>query len=319
MSKILRRSFLEISRGYTTLDFGGKTLYVKHLSHADHVELEDIQDRFEKKARDSGAPTEKQQLEFLKKEGLWSEQDEKNIFDRKDYVRGLERGKKTMKYPSMLQKIDEDIQKENKLIFELEKKKIALVGLTVESYAAKLINDYYVIKSIFIDTDFKKPYLSVELFDDLDDIELQKLFDAYSSVMETCNDRNLKKLTMQDFYKSYYYLCEDDFFKFFGTPISKMTYFQVKLANYSKYYTQLMQKVKIENIPEHIRDDPDKLAEYIEAIDKGKKMINDKDSKGAVGMVGATAADIKAITGQEPTKAPTKPMNMQEMMKMHNR
>lgn len=318
-TKILRKTFLEVSQGYTPFFFDKKALYIKHLSHGDHVELEDIQDRFEKKARDSGLPTEAEQLEFIKKEKLWDPREDKKLNDKKEYVAGLERGKRNVKLPSMLARIDEDIIKEGAEIRELEDKKRSLIGLTVESYSNKLINDYYVIKSIYTGTDFKSLYLPQEEYDEIADDELTSLFVVYSRALETCTESNLKKLTMQDFYRSYYYLCEDDFCQFFGRPIVDFTYFQIKLANYSRHYTDILRRVKIETVPENIRDDPDKLASYVESIEKGKKMVDQGGGKAATGLVGASKEDVKALTGQEFTKAPTKPMNMQELMKVMKR
>lgn len=75
MSRVLRQAFLDVCNGYSVADYKGKKIYIKHLSHKEHLMLDDLQDSFKKDAIDSGIPSEKEKINYLVSEGLWSEKE----------------------------------------------------------------------------------------------------------------------------------------------------------------------------------------------------------------------------------------------------
>jgi hypothetical protein len=302
INKILRRAFVDILDGYSSMNFYGKIFYIKHLSHRDHLDLDELQDSFEREAINNGSYTEQTRLEYLIKEGLWSDKKEHEIEVQKRYLDGLISGRKNIALPSILQRVNQDIKEAEKKISDLISEKNELIGLTSEGYAKKKVNDHYIIRSIYKDKDLKEPYFSTFSFDDIEDEELNDVVKAYNLSIDICSDNNIKKLSIQDFYQSHYYLCEDDFVSFFGRPICNFTFFQIKLANYSRYFKSILQSVDINTLPEKIRGEPDDIVDYINVTKKGKELIDSVSSNSGGGMtsiVGATKEDLKAISNGE--------------------
>ncbi len=298
----LRRAFIDIIAGYSPMKLGNEGLYVKHLSHRDHLDLDDLQDFYEKEAISKGAYSEASRLEYLKKEGLWSDKKDHEIAVQKDYLTGLVNGRKNIALPSILARVNEDIKTAESKIGKMEAEKSELIGLTSEGYSRKKINDHYIIRSIYRDPALKEPYFSTFSFDDIEDDELNQVVLAYNLSVDICSDIHIKKLSIQDFYQSYYYLCQDDFMSFFGRPICDFTFFQVKLANYSRYFKSLLQDINIESLPEKIRGEPDEIVSYLQVKKNGRELIESasvNSNGGMTSIVGATKEDLKMISDGE--------------------
>ena len=314
MSKILRQAFLDVCNGYSLTKFNGKQLFIKHLSHKDHLFFDDVYDEALKGAIDGGILKEKDKLEYLKKEGLWSDKQDIEIDQKRYYIGQLEASKKNFRYPSQLEshikvmKIEEDILK------KLELKKVDLMGMTAEGYAAKIQTDHYMLMSFFTDNELTNPLYTPDEFDQVEDKEFDQLFKAYQKESEKCSDFNLKKLSFQDFFISYYYLCGDEVYQFFGKPITSLTFYQLKLISYARYFKNLLEGVNLNNLPQTILENPDELVNYLTATKNGQDMIN-KNTHANVSIVGGTKDDIKALTGEQKNALPNKNMNMQEMIK----
>jgi hypothetical protein len=72
-NKILRRAFFDICNGYSSGEYRGDFIYIKHLSHKEHLDLDELEDRFFKEAKDNGIPTEEEKLKYLAQTGIWTE------------------------------------------------------------------------------------------------------------------------------------------------------------------------------------------------------------------------------------------------------
>lgn len=313
MSKLLRRTFIDICNGYSKTEYSGNILYIKHLSHFEHHNFEEIEEKYIKEAKDNGLPDEKEQLAYLNREGLWTQVNEDEITRQKSYIARLHAGKKSIILPSVLEQQQKLIESEELKLKQLEYKKSSFLQDTCENYAQKRTNDYYIMSSLYKDQYLSIPYFTVEDFEYIDDQEMRLISIIHSTVLDVCSDENIKKLTIQDFFIPYFNLCNDDIGAFFGKSIMNFTFYQVRLGNYARYFKHLMENNDINNLPEHIKNDPDKLVDYLDTTKKGREAI-DKQNGAVVGMVGATQTDIESLNGNS-TKLPNKPMNKEELLK----
>jgi hypothetical protein len=318
MSRILRQAFLDVCNGYSVCSLNGTNLYIKHLSHKEHLFLDDLYEKFREEAIANGLQSEQDRLKYIIAEGLWTEKREFEIVQKRDYIKRLNEGKKLINYPSILERHNKDIEVETNKLYKIELERLDLIGVTCESYANKVISDYYILRSIFKDADCKIPYLTEQEFDEIDDEILTELIGAYRTAGETCSDSNLKKLAIQDFYTPYFYLCADNISSFFGKSICDLTYNQVKLANFSKYFKALLENVDIKTLPKKAAEDPDELVNYL-TVTKNAKGVIDKNQHANVALVGANKNDIAAITGKEQNSLPAKPMSMKEMIELEKK
>lgn len=301
------------------MKIGDQLVYMRHLTHRDHFDLEEIQDQYLNQAIKQGLSDLKTREKHIVSTGLWSEKKDKEIFDQKSYLKGMMDGRKNIHLPSILAKINAQIKEEQAKLDKLESQKADLIGLTAEAFASKRCNDFYIIRSLYNDKEMKNPLFTTDIFDDLSDEEVNDIISSYNQTTNICSDFNIKKLAIQDFYQSYYYLCEDDFTSFFGKPICDFTFLQIKLANYSRYFKNILEGVDINNLPDKVKNDPDELVSYLDVKKKGQDLINQAGS-GQATLVGATREDLKAIAGEDGVaKMPTRPMTMMEMMREANK
>lgn len=316
MSRILRRAFLDICNGYSLMIYNNETLYIKHLSHKEHLDLDDLQEKYFQLSKSKGLPDEAEQLLYLKKEGLWTEKDQLSLVRQESMLARMVDGKRLIALPSMLERHNKDIAVEEEKLNKLKQKQRDLIGLTCEIYASKVVNEHYIIKSLYRDQKLTIPYFLNNEFDDIEDDELNKIVNKYNESVDPCSEKNIKKLSIQDFFQSYYFICNDDFFAFFGRPIFEFTYFQVKLANFARFYKNIMEGVNIRSLPKKCLEDPDYLEEYLNTTKKGKEMIDNTNGQ-AVSIIGATKEDLRQIAGQgeSSVKIGNKEASMNDLMK----
>ena len=125
------------------------------------------------------------------------------------------------------------------------------------------------------------------------------------------------------------YLCENNPYSFFGESIVKLTFYQIELFGYARYYKSLMENSD-NKPPEEIAQDPEKLVEWFESAKSAKETLDKSKTAGTEGsassLVGATKADLKRLGLDNPNetinlakKAAEKggKLNMEDLMKLH--
>ena len=97
----LRRVFADICRGYSVTQWRGKPAYIKHLTHFDQVDIDEVHDAAKADAIRRGIKTEEERLKWLADRKMWVIKDEIALRQQRDYVKGLQISK--TKYFSSLQ------------------------------------------------------------------------------------------------------------------------------------------------------------------------------------------------------------------------
>jgi len=298
--RLLRKAFSDISRGYSVAFLDGKRLYVKHLSHHEQVDLDVLHQSFVEEALNAGVEPETTKLKYLEEQGIWTAEDDKLLDSMKDTIERLVVGKKVIYLKADLDNQNKLIEAEQRKYNQKRREREQVLGLTAQSYAERKINEYYIIESFFLDDNFSKRYLSEEIFQDLTDEDIQHIVKSYNNEMETVSDRSIKKLAIQDFFQMYWSLSSENLYNFFGRPICNLTYFQVKLGTYGRMFRDIL--LRAENLPPEIRDDPDKMLDYVRAGENAKEKMQGAASQGpssdgavASTLMGAKTEDYKAV------------------------
>jgi hypothetical protein len=285
---VLRRAFVDVCRGYSIGQTGGRTFYVRHLGHAEHVDFELTQARFEEEAVAAGAQTEAARLAYLCAKGEWSAVKEKEIETQRGYIVSLEAGRATIAVPSVLRAHEEQTAQERKKLMEMRLTRTRALGMTVELYAQRRVEDYYIVHNLFADSELHEPFVSMDAFEDLEDEPVDILHHAYQAAMEPCSDANLRRLAVQDFFVSYYSLCGDNVQAFYGRPVCALTYHQVKLANMARYMKGVLDNTDSSKVAPDKRADPDALEQAFIM----QKNLSAAQAEGRA-PVGMTSADLR--------------------------
>ena len=323
MSEVLqpnfRKIFAEICGGFSKTVYKDKFLYIKHLSHIDYVWFEDIQQKYSQEAKDKGLPTEQEKLEFLIKNNLWAKNKEKDIETAKDFILRLEITKKKQVLPSQVKEYENMIRQEEDKLNTILREKFSLLGMTVETYSQRMVNDYYIIKNIYKDQNCIEPFFDRDDFEELEDEEVEQIIAIYNSITNNFSDENVKKLALQDFFQSYYFLCQDNIKDFFGKPICNLSFYQIKLGNYAKYYKSILENIDSNTIPKETRYDPEKLESFISAKKETEKLLNNSADGQPTSLVGATKQDLESLGLKDQVmQFPNKPMDKDELMRFFN-
>lgn len=269
---LLRHAFADIIAGQSSGKVGGRSCWVKHLSHSDQIGFDARREAFYEEARREGTVTEDEKIAQLRKDGEWSDEKELALTRARQYVIELEEAKiKNAKMPSMVEGYVKQIETakkdyETKLI-----EKRILIGLTCEVYADREINDHYILSNLFEDKEMHNGFFGPGQFEYLTDEEVQTIVADYNIVLEGCSDANLKRLAMQPFFQRYFGLTGDNLRDFFGKPICNLTFFQVELLRYAAHFRHIYSTHDVAQWPKEVQEDPDRLTDHANAVSKGKE------------------------------------------------
>lgn len=288
-----RKIFRDIINGYSQVEVAGETYYVKHLSSLDQVDIDDYRKIYYDQAVARGIPTEEEVKKDLEKDGVWTEENELEIAKLEHFVEQLIKNKSQILLKSKLDQQNKNIESTRTKIEELKIKKAELLGVNAESYADKRSNDYYIIKSFYHDKELTKLVFETESdYNELYGDEIVGFIKCYNEIFTNFEERVIQTMILQDFYYIYFPFC-DDTVGFFGNPVSKLTYNQLKLIVYTKIFKGIFENNA--NIPENIKKDPQALLDYGNISDEAKTKMQEQMSsdKDASTLFGATDEDYE--------------------------
>ena len=159
-------------------------VYIKHLTPHDQVELEEIEEKYHNDALRRGVPTEDDMLIFLKDQGDWSEEDDKFIQDKQFFIESLKTAKNKMVLKREIDHQKELIDTETNELIQKQAQKVQLLGNTCEKYAKDRLNDFYMIKSFYKNSDLSEKLFSENEFDQLEHNDIKKVVVKYNEIFE---------------------------------------------------------------------------------------------------------------------------------------
>jgi hypothetical protein len=281
------------------------------------------------KAVSKGLPTDKEKLEELKKEGLWTEEKEKRFEEITNFVSRLRETKSKIALKSEAKRIQDEIDTAEKEYDELNREKTGLIGMTSEMFADKKANDYYIFLALYKDKEFKEHFFSEAEYDELSDKQLTAVILAFNRMSKRFNQINLKRIALSGFFLNNFYLCKENPFIFFGKPIVDLTFHQTDLFAYGRYFKHILSEMK-SSPPQDVMEDPDKLLDQYNLEQNKDKVLNPTGKDGAATtIVGATKEDLEAL-GLRPqsedgevidlhkaAKEKGGELSMEDLMKLH--
>lgn len=273
----LKLIFAEVLHGFSRVG----NLYVKHLTNYDSFNIELKKEYYAEIAKEKGLFSSEQKEKLLIEEGSWTVEKNSEISSYELMLDNLHKTKKLLPLEYQIKKVNEEIAETEKKIFLLKQEKFNALGLTVESFVNRKINEYYIKSSLFKDNQFSAPAHSDEEFDELEYDELNKITESYSFLTEKFSTQSLKKVSLSPFFSNIFHLSNDDAFKFYGKPIINLTFYQVELFSHGIYFKRLLSECKIDP-PEDVMNDPEKLVEWFDATNNAHKLVEKEGSAAAI-------------------------------------
>jgi len=319
-----RKIFRDVVRGYSTAILDDSFVYIKHLTPHDQVELEEIEENYHNIALRKGVPTEEEMLAFLIEEGQWSKRDDKFIENKEFFIESLRTAKSKMVLKREIDRQSELIEKESYELAQKQAQKMSLLGNTCEKYAKDRLNDFYMIKSFYKDSDLTEKLFSEDEFDTLEHNDIKKVVVKYNEIFEVFTEESIQYTILEDFYSAYLSFAEDSM-QFYGKPFCELTYNQVRLIVYTRVFKNIFDSN--ENIPDSIRKNPAKLLEFGSSSKEGRDKAKDKLADGDAGtIIGAKDEDYEylgvekqkgGVSLHEEAKKKGGTLNMDDLMKLH--
>ncbi len=289
-----KKAFRDIKNGFSEIKVLENFFYLKHLSLEDQVDIDQIYDHYFDEAKSRGVPTNDETLKRLIEEKQWSTKQESLIKQEEDFIDNLNKQKKVLYLKSEIQRVNADIESGQKRLYDLKNTKASFFNRTAESYAEERVNDFYILKCLYKDKSLLKPAFEEDQFDNIDSETLTCIIKQYSEVYKNINDNTIQYLVLQDFFNLYMPFAENPT-EFFGKSVCELTYNQVKLLIYSRFFKNVFQQN--DKMPQDIKNDPDKIIDYVNANENAKKVIENKNNKEnqASSIVGATSEDLEYV------------------------
>ena len=324
----LKIVFSEVLRGYTLVDSPSfKKIRIKHFNNFDLAELDIRNKSFYDKAVENGLPTRKERIDYLIKENIWTEKKNKDILNIKTNLAGLQKTKEKVFLQAHIDQANKEIEENQIKLTIQEREKEELIGFTAEAYASRRINEHYMYNALFGEN--KEKLFSKEEFDELGEGDMVELIGLYNKSTKKFSSTSLKKISVSGFFTNLFYLCDDDPFVFFGKAVVGLTFYQIELFGYGKYYKSMIQNSD-NKPPEEIAKDPEKLVEWFESSKSARETLDKSKFAGqegsATSLVGASKEDLKRLGLDNPNetinlakKAAEKggSLTMDDMMKLH--
>jgi len=330
-NKNLKSLYWEIVKGSSSFLCNNNQYYIKHMSPKDAGEIEVRENHYYEKARSQGIPTNEEKIKELIKEKIYDEKDDQKIINNRLTLANLNKTRRKLYLTRDLDNIDKQIKEINEETSLLETKKNDLLENTCETYTGKRMNEFYIYYSVYSDENCQNHAFTLEEFEELDQNELFRLVSSYSKSAHKFNNHNVKRIGVSGFFLNYFYLCDDNSYFFYGKPICNLTFYQVELFGYARYFKDLMGKSTVKH-PDEYNDNVDKIIDWyesssnLEKLHEDKNMTNGKETAvQAVSVMGATKEDLKKLkqdnTGsvslEDAAKKKGGSLSFEDLMKLH--
>ena len=311
----------EIFDGYSVSTFEGRDVFIKHINLRDQKYIYSYYERYKNIALSKGIESEEERVAYIKAEELWEESDDLKIASLAEEVKNLKKTKESVFLPSQKESFQKTIEEKSIELYDLTKKKNDIVGLTAEAYASRRSNDEMIRFCIFKDPNFKEHLHTEDEFSELEAQQIIHLNKIMTNVSEKMDEDNVKHAVLRPFFSMYLSNCENPK-DFYGQPIVDLSVYQMKLIMYGRVFHSIFQYT--EDIPDNIREDPDKLLSYSEnQRNKGSNSGGLRDNADASAVFGATKEDMKAVAKDgkaislsEAAKEAGGKLDMKQMMRL---
>lgn len=286
----------EIIRGFSVISWQGQSVFVKHLTYLESSNSDAVYDENLNRASNNDIQKLDEREKTIIEHELWSEKQNREINELKSYIDNLKTTKKqffrSLDIERIIKQIDENEKKLEKILTD----KMNIIGLTAESFAAKKLNEFYIFNSAYKNESLQEKLFTEDEFNELDDNQISKLVDTYNSSITLFNPQNLKKATLSGGFLNVFYLCNDDPYTFFGRPVIDLSFYQIELFSYGKYFKSLLSNSK-NKPPDEVLEDPDKLIEWYDANNNAERELSKDSDPNTVSksLVGLSSKDRKQL------------------------
>lgn len=281
--------------GYTEASLGDGIVYIKHVNIRDQRYLHKYFEKYKDVALKRGLETEAERIKYVLEEKLWEEKDDMKIASLEGEITNLKNTVNQLLLASQREEYNKIILERAEELYELKKSRSEVVGKTAEDYGTSRSSDELLRFLLFKDKDLKENLYTEEEFAELEGWEIKQLTDLHLDIQSRLADDQIQKAVLRPFFSMYLSLCEDAY-GFYQKPVTELTIYQLRVVLFGRMFFNIFQHT--EDIPDNIRDDPEKLLAYSQSKSSGNTGgIRDNADSSVV--FGATNQDVKELGGEK--------------------
>ena len=228
-----RYAYRELLQGYTHVE--KEDFYIKHFKEADLGFVDGVYKLCIDECKEKGLLDKQSKVIFLKENDLWDQ----DLYDKKvtlelaikdgyEFARGLGKDKAE-------EFIEKNVSSHEKEYEDVIKEFDSTLEPVSDTICSKRVNEKYVYYSLFKDKECKTPLYTKQEFWDLSFIEINEIVKIYNYHASKFSEININKISVNPFFLSAFFMCEDDPVKFYGKNILDLTMFQLNLFSRAKF------------------------------------------------------------------------------------
>lgn len=281
--------------GYTEASLGDSIVYIKHVNIRDQRYLHKYFEKYKDVALKRGLETEAERIKYVLEEKLWEEKDDMKIASLEGEITNLKNTVNQLLLASQREEYNKIILERAEELYELKKSRSEVVGKTAEDYGTGRSSDELLRFLLFKDKDLTQNLYTEDEFSELEGWEIKQLTDLHLDIQSRLADDQIQKAVLRPFFSMYLSLCEDAY-GFYQKPVTELTIYQLRVVLFGRMFFNIFQHT--EDIPDNIRDDPEKLLAYSQSKSSGNTGGIRDDADSSV-VFGATNQDVKELGGEK--------------------
>jgi len=291
--------FREICQGYSRIDIDQEKIYIKHFGDYDFGEFEAEFFYFLEKAKKNGLPTYEERMDLLNSNGDWTKKEDSNLEYKKTKLKTLKKIHTDLFLKSQIDRSRQEMEDLTKEIEKIEKDKKDIIGIYAESFAQNKLEYIYILNSIYQDPELKHKKFEIDS-DDIDNNQYYKYISYHNKAVERFDLSEIKKISFAEFFQNLIGLSEQDAYYFYQKPIYKLTYYQMSVFSYGRFFYHVLGLPDSKKLEENIKKDPEKLMDWYNAT----VLFKTKHKSSGSGMsfvVGAQKGDLEYLNQTDKT------------------
>ncbi len=297
-----RKLYRDVLRGYSEFNYRDDVIYIKHFAESELGDIEAYDEQLYEKAKAEGVLTEKEKIDLLVRDGLWSQEKEDFIASKKEEILNLRQTVKKLLIKRQIEFQSKQIEKKEQELNEIVFERNELIGFTVESYVEKKCSTEYLRHSLYKNADLKEKYWTEEEFYDASEAELAEIAVSNNYMMLNLNPADLRALAACTFFINALAVSKKNPQIFYGKAVKDLSNYQLDLFSNGLRYLSVLEEGK--NPTEEALQNPKILVDWYEAMleSRNNKSLRKHDlQKDTVGgtVMGADKQEIQNLVASQ--------------------
>jgi hypothetical protein len=249
--------------------------FIKHLNSIDLALIDEYEYEMLSYYKNKGAFLRDDLLKMRIKEGVWSEDKDKKITFLENNIRIMIDKKKKASIESQIDEIEEIVSNYEKDYIALATERNSILSLSAESLTSSAVTEFILSLSFYNDKELNNKSFEIDDVIDFSTQEMNCYIKEHRLFMNNLSNFNLRFVGANENVRGFI-KASNNAESFFGVRGCSLTSNQIKLFDYAKYFSSLIER--IQDITDDEKNHPDEIERrYI--LESNKQEVKPEESK----------------------------------------